>query len=421
MELSQGKRIDQTQNFLKSGASHSLHFHFDSSLLPSGAVSIFHYMSRHGLLLEDTSFWGWWLSAFDRMRNWCSIHFGFYASAVPDFYHSFSSLDSEFELFDRCTAVSTRVSYSDQLFESTATAVQEEEELQQRNQKTNSDVNSTKTSSISLPWIHFISTGWSSLRLYFYRKSHETSESLSPPTSTDAHFTLPSPRRQMLRRRRHEMPSEMESPLKALQTPMVNPSLAPFSFKKKILVLDLDETLVHSTVNALHSNVLQPTMTVQITIGDRPNLYYVFKRPHCDTFLRTVSEWFHVCIFTASLSSYANPVLDHLSATCGVHLPPSRRFFREHCTVDYEGRLFQKNLGALMPTDRQAQERDDALKDMILVDNSLMSFGLQPLNGIHIQTWICDPQDECLLDLLPLLDSLRFVDDVRSILGLRVA
>lgn len=40
-------------------------------------------------------------------------------------------------------------------------------------------------------------------------------------------------------------------------------------------------------------------------------------------------------------------------------------------------------------------------------------------NGIPIEGWINDPTDECLLDLLPMLDSLRFTNDVRRVLGLR--
>lgn len=40
-------------------------------------------------------------------------------------------------------------------------------------------------------------------------------------------------------------------------------------------------------------------------------------------------------------------------------------------------------------------------------------------NGIPIEGWLNDPADEGLLDLLPVLDSLRFTKDVRRILGLR--
>lgn len=48
----------------------------------------------------------------------------------------------------------------------------------------------------------------------------------------------------------------------------------------------------------------------------------------------------------------------------------------------------------------------------------MISFSLAA-NGIPIEGWINDPNDECLLDLLPMLDSLRFTNDVRRVLGLR--
>ena len=41
-------------------------------------------------------------------------------------------------------------------------------------------------------------------------------------------------------------------------------------------------------------------------------------------------------------------------------------------------------------------------------------------NGIPIDTWTSDRNDESLLDLLPFLDALRFTRDVRSILQFRV-
>jgi CTD nuclear envelope phosphatase 1 len=41
-------------------------------------------------------------------------------------------------------------------------------------------------------------------------------------------------------------------------------------------------------------------------------------------------------------------------------------------------------------------------------------------NGIALPTWISNPNDESLLDLLPFLDALRFAADVRSILKLQL-
>jgi CTD nuclear envelope phosphatase 1 len=41
------------------------------------------------------------------------------------------------------------------------------------------------------------------------------------------------------------------------------------------------------------------------------------------------------------------------------------------------------------------------------------------VNAIPIEGWTHDPSDEALLDLLPVLDSLRFISDVRRVLGIR--
>jgi len=40
-------------------------------------------------------------------------------------------------------------------------------------------------------------------------------------------------------------------------------------------------------------------------------------------------------------------------------------------------------------------------------------------NAIPIEGWISDPTDNDLLHLIPFLRALRFVGDVRSLLGLR--
>ena len=60
------------------------------------------------------------------------------------------------------------------------------------------------------------------------------------------------------------------------------------------------------------------------------------------------------------------------------------------------------------------------LSQICLLDNSPMSYVDHPDNAIPIESWINDPHDEALLDLLPFLDALRFTDDVRTILSLRV-
>ncbi|KAJ8330409.1 Nuclear envelope morphology protein 1 [Batrachochytrium dendrobatidis] len=171
--------------------------------------------------------------------------------------------------------------------------------------------------------------------------------------------------------------------------------------RKKTLVLDLDETLIHSTSRGSRRH----DFIVEVLVNSHICLYHVYKRPHVDLFLRKATEWFKIVIFTASMPEYADPVIDWLDSTRTI---VSKRYFRESCT-SFFGTL-TKNL--------EVVESD--LSQVCLIDNAPLSYKLNPDNGIPIETWTDDPNDEALLDLLPFLDALRFADDVRSVLSLRI-
>lgn len=49
----------------------------------------------------------------------------------------------------------------------------------------------------------------------------------------------------------------------------------------------------------------------------------------------------------------------------------------------------------------------------------LLSCWIFLANALPIEGWTSDPNDEALLDALPVLDSLRFTSDVRKVLGIR--
>jgi len=98
----------------------------------------------------------------------------------------------------------------------------------------------------------------------------------------------------------------------------------------------------------------------QASIGPQhPILYYVHKRPHCDEFLRRVSKWYNLVIFTASVQEYADPVIDWLEADRKYF---SARYYRQHCTFRHGA--FIKDLSSVEP---------DLSKVMIL-DNSPLSY-----------------------------------------------
>ncbi len=64
---------------------------------------------------------------------------------------------------------------------------------------------------------------------------------------------------------------------------------------KKILVLDLDETLIHSHHDGLTRVVTvkptgPPDFIVRVEIERHPVRFFVYKRPHVDYFLETVKK-----------------------------------------------------------------------------------------------------------------------------------
>jgi len=127
---------------------------------------------------------------------------------------------------------------------------------------------------------------------------------------------------------------------------------------------------------------------------------YVIKRPWVDKFMEAMGELYEVVVFTASLAKYADPLLDLLDPQKLVRI----RLFRDSC-CPYEGN-YVKDLSRL----------GRKLEDTIIVDNSPHSYIFQPENAIPIGTFIGDPQDHELLDMIPLLADTRMSEDVRDML-----
>jgi Dullard-like phosphatase family protein len=101
--------------------------------------------------------------------------------------------------------------------------------------------------------------------------------------------------------------------------------LPPSVSQHKIaLVLDLDETLVHCTIDPIPN----PDFVFPVTFNDVCYEVYVRKRPYVDYFLQTVSKDFEVIVFTASQKVYANKLLDRLDPELNM---VGSRLFREAC------------------------------------------------------------------------------------------
>ena len=176
----------------------------------------------------------------------------------------------------------------------------------------------------------------------------------------------------------------------------VLPARSP-SAPRIALALDLDETLVHCSVEPLAKHDL----TFSVVFNSQSYVVYVKLRPYLYHFLRTVQAWFEIIVFTASQRIYADKLLNILDAdgTLVAH-----RVFRDSC-VCVEG-SFLKDLTVL----------GRPLCSTLILDNSVQAFGFQLDNGIPIESWFDDETDDELLKLLPFLDHIRNMADVRPIL-----
>ena len=171
--------------------------------------------------------------------------------------------------------------------------------------------------------------------------------------------------------------------------------LPPKTSQKKTLVLDLDETLVHSQFNTFSS---PSDVTIKIEVDNEIHDIHVMVRPGVKEFLQDMEKIFEIVIFTASVSKYADPLLDIIDKNGYCPF----RLFREHCSL----------INTTFVKDLERLGRD--LKDIIIVDNSPLSYSLHPDNGLPILTWFEDKNDTELFKLKPVLEFLSYVPDVRD-------
>ena len=172
------------------------------------------------------------------------------------------------------------------------------------------------------------------------------------------------------------------------------------SKKHKTLVIDLDETLIHSYFDVYPNK--KPDISFEIALDNKNIQVYTLVRPGAIEFLKKMSEYFEIVIFTASVSKYATPIINFIDKEKKCEF----KLFREHCSMLNNG--FTKDLKKL--------SRD--LNNLILLDNNPNCFYLNKENGFLIKTWIDDFYDKELFKIMPYLTFLanENIKDVRPIL-----
>ncbi len=173
--------------------------------------------------------------------------------------------------------------------------------------------------------------------------------------------------------------------------------ILPETEKKRTVILDLDETLIHSDFKGIYEN---HDHVISFNSDGETFSVPIFIRPCLKDFLEHISENFELVVFTASVKEYADAVLNYLD-------PENKyfksRFYRDSC-MNISNKLFLKDLRIF----------NRSLEQLVIVDNSIYCFANQLSNGVLINSFYNDKNDNELSNVQSyLLNYLSEASDVR--------
>lgn len=172
--------------------------------------------------------------------------------------------------------------------------------------------------------------------------------------------------------------------------------------------LDLDGTLV-TTFTPKRAPSL-PSSMVSYIVGKggrlNPGGVFVVERPGLGDFLRRLSSFAEVVVFTAGLEDYAAPICDEIEARYG---PVVHRLYRP-ATVH----------SAVYPCVKDLSRLGRDLGRCVLLDDTPLAFFFQPDHGIPVLPFKGDIDDRLLTEAVaPLIESLVNCGDVSRPLARR--
>ena len=191
---------------------------------------------------------------------------------------------------------------------------------------------------------------------------------------------------------------------KNLNNDISSVSNSNFKSNKKLLILDIDETLVHSDLDfSLKENKeVKYDSILHFNSEEEKNIPVpLIVRPGTKKFLDYAVQEFDLVVFTASDKQYADVVIDYLEKDKKYF---KMRLYRNHC-IFIEPGLYIKDLRIFSGIKK--------LEDIIILDNSLFSFANQLNNGILITSFFSDMNDTFLENVKCYLNYIKNEKDIR--------
>ena len=180
---------------------------------------------------------------------------------------------------------------------------------------------------------------------------------------------------------------------------------------KTLLILDLDETLIHAT------EVPLPDLTPDLVLWKQ---YYVYKRPFLEEFIQICQQYFELAVWSSASSDYVNKIV---KAVFPKDIPLAFVWSRKKCTyttypinyLEASGlaydhyslpRVWFKKL-------EKVKKLGYALSKILIVDNSPEKLFYNYGNAIYVDDFMGDTNDQELMLLSKYLPTLHAVEDVR--------
>ena len=201
-----------------------------------------------------------------------------------------------------------------------------------------------------------------------------------------------------------ELILDLEKEKKEIITSKIN-----FNFttkKKKIALFDIDETLIHCTGNVKTKGNVPHQKEIYISLPNNQKVKVGINiRPYWKEALDMIIDKYNIVAFTASHQAYADSVLESID-------PENKyfkyRLYRNNCAL----KIFNGN--KLYIKDLDILKDNYNLKDVVIIDNSVLSFAYHLNNGIPIVPYYDRKDDEYLILIAIYLSKIAECYDLRE-------
>ena len=173
--------------------------------------------------------------------------------------------------------------------------------------------------------------------------------------------------------------------------------------EKTLLILDLDETIMHASESALST-----------TCDFRMEGYYVYKRPYLKDFIDTIKDSYRIAIWSSAIENYAFGVVKNLSTDIEALFIENLEFFwaRNQCTP-MESQVTKD--GYYLKDLTRVEEAGYNMDRVLMVDDETRKLHRNYDNAIFIEPFKGDTTDSELKRLSRYLTKIKNIENLRDL------